>query len=657
MTALPTHPARASLTTLDVRAAALGDPSPLPRVTPLRPLPPADPGAGVPDEIRARARHGRLRSPLPYQVQDGYDRRLRPTRLPAITLDNGVLRAVVLPGLGGRVWSLTDLGRDRELLFVNPVLQPANFGLTDAWFAGGIEWNLGSTGHATTSSRPVHAGVVRSRDGDLLRLWEWERTRDLVLQIDLSLPQGSDRLYASTRVLNPDPEDKPLYWWTTIATPETERTRVLVEASKAWRSDDQGGLSEVAVPHPDGPDRDVSYPWSSRTAADYFFDVREAEGRHIVAVEPDGRGFAQSSTEALRGRKLFLWGHGPGGQRWQEWLCGPGSRYLEIQAGRCPTQLEHDVIPGSGEVSWTEAFGAVDLEPGLVAGPYAAASAHARGAVHAAVPPDVLAARHRDWLADTADAPVGEVLAVGSGWGEAEHRLRGQDPSPARPFPEVDDDSTPARALLAGDRTRFERTAHRLPVPPVSDRWREVLDAAGDHWWLDHARAVGHQWRGEAQEARTCYERSVEAHPTAPAVRGLALIAAEAGRLAEAAARYAQARAIDPECRTLVTEELDLLLDAGRAADVLTAIESLPPAVREHGRTRLQEARARAATGDPQAAEALLVDVVVEDLAEGDTAVSDLWLELHPGSPVPAQLDFRMTEPTSAVIELDRNGS
>jgi hypothetical protein len=651
------HPARAVVTTIDVRAADLGEPSPLPRFTPLRPLPPADPGEGVPAEIRARAAQGRLTSPLPYRVQDGYDRRPRPTTLPAIALDNGVLRAVVLPGLGGRVWSLTDRARDRELLFVNPVLQPANFGLTDAWYAGGIEWNLGSTGHAATSSRPVHAGVVRGPDGDLLRLWEWERTRDLVLQIDLSLPEASDRLFASTRVINPDPEDKPLYWWTTIATPETERTRVLVDAATAWRSYAGGRLAEVALPHPDGPQVDVSVPWASRLAADYFYDVRDAEGRHVVAVEPDGRGFAQSSTRALRGRKLFLWGHGPGGRRWQEWLCGPGARYLEIQAGRCPTQLEHDVIPGGGEVSWTEAFGGVDLDPAQVAGPYAEASAHARSAVHAAVPPDALESRHRAWRERTADAAVDDVLAVGSGWGEVEHRLRESEPVPALPFPVVDDDSAPVRSLLAGDRPGFEQTADRLPVPPVSDRWRERIATAGDHWWLDHARAVHHQLRGEPVAARAAYSRSVSALPTAPALRGLGLLAAQAGALDEAVARYDEARALDPSSRTLVTEELDLLLDAGRAEDALAVVATLAGAVREHGRTRLQEARARAAAAEPAAAEALLADAVVEDLAEGETAVSDLWLQLHPGSPVPAALDFRMTEPNTVMIEDDRIGS
>jgi hypothetical protein len=75
---------------------------------------------------------------------------------------------------------------------------------------------------------------------------------------------------------------------------------------------------------------------ASRFPADYFYDLQGQRGRHIVSVEPDGGGFAQTSTRGLRGRKLFLWGNGPAGSRWQEWLCGPGARYAEIQAGLVP---------------------------------------------------------------------------------------------------------------------------------------------------------------------------------------------------------------------------------------------------------------------------------------------------------------------------------
>ena len=182
------------------------------------PYPDVSPGA-TPDMLERMA-YGRLESPLPYPLQEDYDRSLHEVELPAYVLENGVLRVTVLPTLGGRVWSVHDDARGRELLFRNPVLYFANFGLTNAWFAGGIEWNLGSTGHTTLSCRPMHAALVAGPGGDVLRLWEWERTRDLVLQVDLSLLPGSDRLYASTRVINPDPEEKPLYYWTNIAVPE-----------------------------------------------------------------------------------------------------------------------------------------------------------------------------------------------------------------------------------------------------------------------------------------------------------------------------------------------------------------------------------------------------------------------------------------------------
>src|SRR4051794_7167706 len=438
VTSVSSSAARVRRTTLSVRAATLGAESPLPRFSRLRALPYPDVGPGAPPDMLERMAYGRLESPLPYALQEDYDRSLREVELPAYVLENGVLRATVPPTLGGRVWSLCDVARGRELLFRNPVLQFANFGLTGAWFAGGIEWNLGSTGHTTLSCRPMHAAVVAGPGGDVLRLWEWERTRDLVLQVDLSSPPGSDRLYASTRVINPDPEDKPLYYWTNIAVPESPETRVLTTADAAWRTEYTGALSRVLVPHPDRADVDISYTMASAFPADYFYEVEGQRGRYIVAVEPDGAGFAQTSTRGLRGRKLFLWGNGRAGSRWQEWLCGPGARYAEIQAGWCPTQLEHDRLAGGASVSWTEAFGGVDLDPGTVSGGYANACAAAREAVHAATGPDHLEAFHERWLTEVADTAVDEQVSPGSGWGHVELTLRNAAhavPAGALPFP------------------------------------------------------------------------------------------------------------------------------------------------------------------------------------------------------------------------------
>ncbi|WP_188835539.1 DUF5107 domain-containing protein [Flexivirga endophytica] len=584
----------------------------------------------APTAMRERVERGHLHTPLPYGVQSDYDRGDHQLDLPAITLDNGIVRATVLPGLGGRVWSLRDLGADRELLLTPERLRFAGFALTDAWFAGGIEWNLGTTGHATTTCRPMHAAIVDSPTGQAVRLWEWERTRDLILTVDLAL--GGDRLLASTRVINPDAEAKPLYYWTNIAVPETEQTRVLTPATHAWRTSYSGSLDLVPVPQPDGP-TDISYPVASAASADYFFEVAEQTGRSITAVEPDGAGFAQTSTDELRGRKLFLWGNAAGGRRWQRWLVDD-QPYAEIQAGVCATQLEHDLIEGSSERSWTESFGATTLEPRVVAGDFAEAASAAAAAVADVAPIDALDAWHRRWLADYAGQTPKTGLHTGSGWGQVELALRGQSSPDGVRFPVVEDDSRAAAGLLAGE------SVDEPLLPLISCRWQQAVEHAPVGWWRSYALGVGAHLAGDTARAREHYRTSIDLHPTAVALRGLAVLTDD---LDEAARLYSQARELDPSTRGLLTEQVELLLEAHRATDALEVIDSAASGLRDHGRTRLLRARALHEVGrDAEAAEQL-IDLEVPDLAEGDRAIGDLWRQVRPDSPVPAHLDFSMT--------------
>lgn len=630
------RPATVTPTTLHLTGTLPGRESPLPAFTPMRALPPIDADVSIDGEMAERIAAGRLSTPLPYGRHSDYTRASDAVEIPALLLENGTLTATVLPTLGGRVWSLRDHGRDRELLFVNPRLRFANFGLTDGWFAGGIEWNLGSTGHWTLSSRPVHAARIRTPTGAGLRLWEWERTRDLILQIDLALT--GDRLLAHTRVINPDPEAKPLYYWTNIAVPETERTRVLSAASAAWRTDYAGRLTRVPVPHPDSPDVDISYPATATEAADYFFDT-PAPGRFVAAVEPDGHGFAQTATDGLRGRKLFLWGTGPGGDRWQEWLSGPGTRYAEIQAGWCTTQMEHDVISGYAQVSWIEAFGGIDLHPEAVRAQFAQAAEAVRAVVHDGGAPADLAARHERWLAEGADRAPAEILHDAGGWGWAEIALRanaGEEPVLPRaavPFP-----AAPA--------------AERPALPGISERWRRfyadpTLDTDP---WARYARGVNAHVRGEADLADAEYAtaedlaaRNGEPVPFA-AVRGRALLAAGRGDMHQARALYLRAVAAAPRERTLLAEAVDYLLQIGDPAAALAMLEAAPVDVAEHGRSRLQRAHALLATGDRSGAAQILTDLEVPDLAEGGRELDALWALVHPREPLPAHLDFRMHE-------------
>jgi Domain of unknown function (DUF5107) len=633
-----------SQTTLRLLAAELGPESPLPSFTGLQRLPDPSSSPGLPADMRERIAYGRLANPLPYALQNAYRRDLRPQEIPAIKITNGRLEALVLPGLGGRLWSLRDLVADRDLVFTNQRLQFANFALTDAWFAGGIEWNLGSTGHSATTCRPVFAGSVPSERGALLRIWEWERTRHLVFSVDLFMPADRPLLLAFIRVRNLDPEPKPLYWWTNIAAPEEPGVRILAPAARAWRTTYDGTITSVNIPFPDDQASDVSYPLSAQRAADYFFQVPSQRRPWIAAMQADGRGLVQTSTAGLRGRKLFLWGTAAGGRHWQEWLCGPGSRYLEIQAGLATTQLEHLRLEGGCEISWAEAYAPIEATPAAVPGPWPDALAEVGDLVAQAVSEEELDEWHDWWRAEVADGAP-QQLTAGSGAGAAELVVRGKDPDslPGTPFGRPFPDGFRHLVALAGTgEVDQDAAGAEVLVPPLTDRWSPVLDRAADGWWGQLMIAIRSHARGGREEAQLGYLRSEELRSTPWAARGLALLAVRRGDQVSAAGLYARAVAQAPTCLPLLVEATDQLLVSGQAAACLAMIDAAPEHIAAHGRMILQRVRALLADGQVTAARTLLeAGIEVPDIREGET-LGVQWRAAFGDRPLPYRYDFRM---------------
>ncbi len=612
---------------------------------------------GLPRDMARQIGHEPLRDILPVRVLDGYGRERTDTRLDTLVIENDRLRATVLPGYGGRVHSLFHKPTGRELLYRNPVVQPAGFALNGAWTSGGIEWNIGATGHGTLSCAPVHAARVTAPDGgEMLRLWEWERLRDLPFQVDLWLPEDSDFLHVGVRVRNPHDRPVPVYWWSNIAVPENRR--VLVPADAAWRSSCPGELRRVPVPQSDGTDR--TYPLRSVYSADYFYDVPDGARRWIAALDEEGHGLVQTSTDLLRGRKLFVWGTGTGGRRWQEWLTEPGTGgYAEIQAGLARTQLEHVRLEGESELSWLEAYGPLSAPADLVHGDWAGARGEAEARLAAALPREAVDAAHETWLTH-ADAEPGEVLAVGSGWGALEV-LRAGYKLPGTPFEEstLGPRQAPWLELLRSGAVPEPREAAPPGPTLVARHWRDMLETAPAHPHAEYHLGVA-QWHADdrAQAVRS-WERGLErASSRWPLLRCLAVADRTEGNLERAADRYEEA--FDDLCRercddgatwtaataALGREAMSVLLAAGRPAAARTVWDRLHEATRAEGRFRLLEARLLGAEGDGAGVRALF-DAGLEpaDLREGAEILGELWTAATGGEPVPARHDFRTRPP------------
>ncbi|MEP6796993.1 MAG: DUF5107 domain-containing protein [Lapillicoccus sp.] len=679
MTSLNRSPARGvatlHLSTLTLPTAGIGAQNPLPPLAATADLhAQVEIGPGVDEEMRRRLGYGHVASIAPYLLQDDYGRDRVPVEHPVAVLENEHLRATFLVGSGGRLWSLWHKASGRELLYSNAVFQPGNLALRDAWFAGGVEWNIGTTGHTPLTASPLHVARVDLPDGTpVLRMWEYERLREVVYQLDMWLPPGATNLLVSVRISNPNDHEVPTYWWSNIAVPEGEDVRVVAPADGAWRFVYGTSVDHVPMPVLGGVDR--SYPTRSTAAADYFFDLEDPARPWVTALDGQGTGLVQTSTRRLQGRKLFVWGTGGGGRHWQQWLSPAGGTYLEIQAGLAHTQLEHLPMPAGATWSWVESYGLLEVDPALVHGDWATARSAVSAAVQAMAPDDWLEAREAEGRA-FADVPPTTVLQHGSGWGALERaRRRGQ----------LGDDrlelsGTPfGEAALGAAQQPWLELLRTGALPATSPRsaplsyqtspaWRALLEAAVE--WLGLLHLGVAQWQaGERGAAARSWRASVAAQPSAWAWRNIAVAHRAEGGVTAARAAYDEAVALAPDVLPLVVERLENLGAAGDLQAVRMSVESLPPAQRASPRVRLAELRAAIGRGDLDRATELLDEgLLLPGLREGAVDLEQLWdayavarLARSEGGPVdddlrarartvfplPPELDFRMTEAPS----------
>jgi len=498
-----------------------------------------------------------------------------------------------------------------------------------------VEWNIGTIGHSPLTCEPLHAVVVHLPDGTpALRMYEFERMREEVFQVDAWLPEHSPVLYVHVRVRNPNDHEVPVYWWSNAAVPLADGVRVLAPADSAWQFTYDGSVRRISVPHHDG--RDLTYPAMAPAAADCFFALDGTARRWVAALDATGLGLVQTSTDRLQGRKLFQWGTGRGGEHWQEWLSGAGSAYLEIQAGLARTQLEHLPLPARSSWSWVEAYGLLEVDAEAAhSSRWDRAVAAAADSLESLLPVSDLDETHdscRAW----ADAEPDGVLQAGSGWGALERRLREscRDSSmtlPGTPFGDetLGDDQRPWLELMATGRMPGEKGQTAPRSYQVSDRWVGLLRAAPGWLPLLHL-GVARAAAGNLAAARAAWSASLDAQPTAWAHRNLAALAAHDGDNHRALWHYEQAVALCPHLPGLALEYVDLLLEERLARRALEAIDAVPRAARGSGRLRLAEARAALLAGDLGRCRAVLErDLEIPDLQEGEDRLHELWFDLH----------------------------
>lgn len=600
--------------------------------------------------------YGTRKNSYPYRQRQCYNRELERRAVETVVLENDHLKAVFLPGLGGRLWSLTDKKRNKNLLYTNDVIQFGNLAVRNAWFSGGVEWNLGVIGHSPFTTEQLFTATLENEAGcPVLRMYEYERIRQVTYQMDFWLEENDRFLNCRMRIVNTGGEVVPMYWWSNMAVPEHKQGRIIVPAERAYTYRD-GGIYKVDIPVVEGVD--ISRYAGIPVAADYFFEIPGKEPKYIVHVDEKGYGLLHMSTSRLQSRKLFSWGNRAGGDHWQEFLTKDAGRYLEIQAGLGKTQ--YGCLPMAPHTAWEwlERYGAVQLEEEDVSLPYGTlrekVTDRVKGNVSYGEMEAVLA--HSKSMAKS----TARVKTAGSGYGALKNLERayvGDNPISLNL-----DFGTWVDTL----KNWAEFLEHsRLPEPDVTDRpeafmvdevFFRLLQEAVDgeergNWYVQYHLGLFYLLKEDYRMAESAFTQSLECRNNPWACHGLA--AAALGLKEESAAVEAMGMGIRMRREDLsyLKEGFRILALGHGFAEILELYQQLSPEMQANDRLTFFYAMSLYETGRVQEAYDLLMKdggMVLSDIREGERALGELWQEMHRSltgkdGEVPYVFDFIVT--------------
>lgn len=600
---------------------------------------------------------GMIPTLLPYQIQNGYDRSRKELQLNAAILENEYLKATFVPEMGGRLWSLYDKKTGKELLYANDVFQPGNLALRNAWFSGGVEWNVGIKGHNPLTCSPMFAQKLTDEDGTpMLRMYEFERIREIVYSITAKL--NKDVLLVKITIENTSDEDKYMYWWSNIAVDETKETRVIVPTRKAFVCAYEEGayvLDNTEVPYV--YDTDVSYSTNLNRSRDFFYKIPDEEKKWIAAVDRDGYGLVHMSTSLLHGRKLFAWGQGEGGKHWNRWLSDCGKCYIEIQAGLMKTQLEHFIMKGNSSITWTEGYSMVQADVKAVHGQDFDA---AIGEIKSLITEKQNKVEKEKFTVSEAEMPV----YLGSGWGAVENMLREKPVSEYLTFPCESLGEEQADWLKLFETGELPEADVQKPIKSYvkGQVWIDKLSKAPDNWYKYYQLGVLYFEAQDVKNSYRAFEKSIELYPNAWAYRNIAQLEKNEFHDTDKAVDYMKkAISLKNDYQPLWVNYAESLIAAERYIAWIEEYRGLSDVLKKNGRLEMLYALCLSKTGGHQEALTILNDdFVMPDIREGEFSISHIWLEIHKAVmkengilevsdaevyekyPLPEELDFRM---------------
>ena len=574
--------------------------------------------------------YGRVKNAYPYRQRNGYTRQLREKEVQTAVLENRYLKAVFLPEYGGRLWELWDKEQGENLLYTNDVLRFSNLAVRNAWFSGGVEWNVGVIGHTPFTTEQMYVARTSDENGNpVLRMYEYERIRDITYQMDFWLEEDSRFLNCRMRIVNENTEVVPMYWWSNMAVPEHEGGRIIVPAESAY-TNTCGEVYKVDIPIVGGTD--VTDYKKIPKSVDYFFELDRNAPKYIANVNREGYGLIQISTDRLKSRKLFSWGNQKASDHWQEFLTEDAGRYVEIQAGLAKTQYGCIPMAPNTAWEWMEQYGAIQIRGDELELSHKERYQNVTNEIEKAQLSEHL---EEQLISSKAMAlQKAELLIPGSGYG-----ILGVHGKLTSHLEFVDESGYYGRwkSFIDGG---------NLPCPEPQ-KWPDVFlddpdsfsrlkDAVKNeekkNWYAHYHLGIRYYTLGKYKKAEKEWKESLELEENSWAYHGLACLRLLQGKRKKAARYILKGMRLQKEELSYVKEGFKLLTMSESYEDLCEFYGQMSEEHQNNSRIKFYYIKALGEIGEEKKAYELLEEnggLILDDLREGEDSLAELWTELH----------------------------
>ncbi len=276
----------------------------------------------------------------------------KPKTYRAVFVENEYLKLTCIPEFGGRIFSLYDKVRRREVFYRNDVIKPAHYNPRLSWVQSGLELTGPHDLHMLTlHGEPFWSSTtVKNPDGSIsLVLGTIDPVYHMKVNLTATLHPGVAALQIGVFCYNTREGRMPQMLWINTAVPATPQTRFVYQMTRT-------------VGHTTA---DIA-GWPVHNGIDYSWD---RNNKHMLGVfgidiyddfhgayqfENDYGVFRHADRRVVQGMKLWTFGNGPNAKNLERGYTDNAGPYVEVQSGRHVWDGHYEWVAPHKVERWSE---------------------------------------------------------------------------------------------------------------------------------------------------------------------------------------------------------------------------------------------------------------------------------------------------------------